>query len=119
MSIPHSKSGESFDVRPLGSALRDAVTTAMVKAEGLEVIRLIVPAGKSIPMHKAKGVMTLLCLEGRIAFESGGQTTEMSAGQMLYLPAGAPHAVTGLEDASLLLTIWKSPTEPESRKDEQ
>jgi len=118
MSVPHSKSGEMFDVRPLGPAIRDAVTTALVKADGIEVIRLIVPAGKSIPTHKAKGTMTLLCLEGRIMFETGSRTSELTAGQMLYLPAGEPHAVSGVEDASLLLTIWKSPPNQLSQKDE-
>lgn len=61
--------------------------------------------------------MTLLCLEGRIAFESAGRTEELAAGQMLYLPANELHAVTGLIDAMLLLTIWTPAPASETPKD--
>ena len=105
MSIPHAAPGEVIDVRPLGTAFRDAVTTALVKTDGLEVIRLVVLAGKEIAPHKAKGAITVQCLEGRVAFVVGDRTTELVAGHLLYLPAGERHSVTGLEDATLLLTI--------------
>ncbi|MFO0799690.1 MAG: cupin domain-containing protein [Gemmataceae bacterium] len=105
MSIPHAAPGEAIDVRPLGSALRETVTTVLVKADELEVIRMVVPAGKEIAPHQAKGAITVHCLEGRIAFTIGDQTTELVAGHLLYLPAGVRHAVRGLVDASVLLTI--------------
>jgi quercetin dioxygenase-like cupin family protein len=105
VSIPHAAPGEVIDVRPLGSAVRLAVTTALVKTEELEVIRLVVLAGKEIAPHQAKGAITVQCLEGRIAFIIADRTTELSAGQMLHLPAGVKHAVKGLEDSSVLLTI--------------
>jgi quercetin dioxygenase-like cupin family protein len=117
MNHPHQNLLTPIEVRPLGSAVREATTAALVKADGLDVIRLIVPAGKSIPTHRAKGTMTLLCIEGRISFEACGRTMELAAGQMLWLPAEEPHSVLGLEDASLLLTIWKTPAPSESRKD--
>lgn len=117
MDQPQQKPSTPIEVRPFGTAIRDATTAVLVKAGGLDVIRLIVQAGKSIPTHKAKGTMTLQCIEGRISFEACGRTTELTAGQMLWLPAEEPHAVLGLEDASLLLTIWKPPAPSESRKD--
>jgi quercetin dioxygenase-like cupin family protein len=45
------------------------------------------------------------CLEGRIAFTAAGQTQELVAGQLLYLAAGAPHALKGIDDSSVLVTI--------------
>ena len=48
MAIPHAKPGEIVDVRPLGSALASAQTQTLVRAEQVEVIRLVVPAGKEI-----------------------------------------------------------------------
>jgi hypothetical protein len=46
MAIPHAKPGEIVDIRPLGSALASAQTKTLVRAEQVEVIRLVVPGGK-------------------------------------------------------------------------
>jgi len=49
--------------------------------------------------------MIVHCLEGRVAFTALGKTQVLEAGKLLDLPAGEPHALKGIEDASLLLTI--------------
>jgi quercetin dioxygenase-like cupin family protein len=105
MAIPHAKPGEVVDVRPLGSALTSAHTKTLVRAEQVEVIRLVVPAGKEIEEHKAKGELVVQCLEGRVAFTARGKTQNLEAGKLLYLPTGEAHSVKGVEDASLLLTV--------------
>lgn len=105
MAIPHAKPGEIVDVRPLGAALPTTQTTTLVRAEQIEVIRLVVPADKEIPEHKAKGEIVVHCLEGRVKFNALGRMQELEAGQLLYLPIGEPHSVHGIQDASLLLTI--------------
>ena len=105
MAIPHAKPGEVVDVRPLGSALASAQTKTLVRAEQVEVIRLVVPAGKAIEEHKAKGELIVQCLEGRVAVTASGKTHDLEAGTLLYLPTGEPHSVKGVEDASLLLMI--------------
>ena len=71
----------------------------------MEVIRLVVPAGKEIEEHKAKGEIVVHCLEGRVAFTAFGKTQTLEAGKLLYLPTGEPHSVKGIDNASLLLTI--------------
>lgn len=105
MAIPHAKPGEAVDVRPLGSALASAQTKTLVRAEQVEVIRLIVPAGKEIEEHKAKGELVVQCLEGKVAFTAFGKTQNLEAGMLLYLPTGESHKVKGIENASLLLTL--------------
>ena len=105
MAIPHAKPGEIVDVRPLGSALASAQTQTLVRAEQVEVIRLVVPAGKEIEEHKAKGEIVVQCLEGRVAFTAFGKTQTLEAGKLLYLPTGEPHSIRGVEDASLLVTV--------------
>ena len=94
-----------IDVRPLGSARTGARTTALVKTENLEVIRLVIPRGKEIPTHKTRGQVTVHCLEGRLNFTTDGITHELRAGHMLYLQGEQPHSVLGIDDASLLVTI--------------
>ena len=105
MSIPHANPGEVVDVRPLGAALATTATRTLVKSDSINVIRMIVPAGKEIPTHKAKGELIVQCLEGKIAFTACGKTHELEAGQLLYLPTGEPHSLLGIEDGSLLLTV--------------
>lgn len=105
MAIPHAASAEVFDVRPLGARLKGEITKTLVKTDTLEVIRIVLPAGKQLPPHRVEGEITVQCLEGRFSFEANGKTHELSPGQMLYLSGGATHALHGIEDSSLLLTI--------------
>lgn len=105
MAIPHAAAGEVIDVRPLGPALANTKTTTLIKTEKLEVVRLVMAAGKQLAAHRAPGEITVHCLEGRIAWTALGKTQELTAGDLLYLAAGEPHSVECLEDASFLLTI--------------
>lgn len=105
MSLPHAKPSEIVNVRPLGTALLSTKTTTLVKTGEMELIRLVVPAGKEIPTHKAPGEITVQCLEGRVIFTANGKAQELAAGQLLYLAAAEPHSLKGIEDSSLLVTI--------------
>ena len=105
MAIPHAKSGEVIDIRPLGLALAQTKTTTLVMTKTLEIIRLMIPSGKVIPEHRAHGEITVQCLEGRVAFVTGSTRRELVAGQLLYLSSEEPHSLLGLEDASVLVTI--------------
>lgn len=105
MAIPHAQPGDVIDVRPLGSALAQARTTTLVKTNALEIIRLVIPAGKDIPGHMAHGEITVQCLEGRVAFTIGDATRDFAGGQLLYLSSGETHSLHGIEDSSVLLTI--------------
>ena len=105
MSVPHVNPGEVVDVRPLGPALATTATRTLVKTEAVTVVRMVVPAGKEIPTHTAKGELVVQCLEGKVAFTAGEKTHDLEAGHLLYLPAGEPHSLRGIEDGSLLLTV--------------
>lgn len=109
MAIPHANPGDVIDVRPLGADLATTKTHTLVKTEHIEVVRLVMTAGKELSEHKAPGEITVQCLEGKIAFTALGKSEELSAGQMLYLSAGEPHSVRCIEDASFLLTLVLKP----------
>lgn len=109
MAVSHAKPGEVIDVRPLGAGLATAKTSTLMKTQGIEVVRLVMVAGKVLKDHKAPGEIMVHCLEGKINFIALSQTHELNAGQLLYLPAGEPHSVECLEDASFLLTIRLGP----------
>jgi quercetin dioxygenase-like cupin family protein len=105
MAIQHANAGEIVDLRPLGEALSQARTTAIVKAKTFEVARLIVHAGSAINPHQVPGPIMLHCLEGRVSLGLAETELELSAGQWVYLDGGARHSVKGIEHSSLLLTI--------------
>lgn len=105
MAIPHASAGQVIDVQPLGNELQNSVTTTLIKTDQLEVIRLVVPAGKAIAPHKVSGHITVQCLEGRIEFTTDQGSKELSAGQMLFLEGAQEHSVIGIEDSSALVTI--------------
>lgn len=89
----------------MGTSLANSRTTTLLKTQCVEVIRLVMSAGKEITEHRAPGEIVVHCLEGKIAFKALGKTHELEAGQMLYLDVSEPHAVKCLKDASFLLTI--------------
>jgi quercetin dioxygenase-like cupin family protein len=68
-------------------------------------MRLIVPAGKTVPSHSVKGEITVQCLEGEVDFTAAGQTQRMAAGRLLWLEGGVAHGLTAVRDSSLLVTI--------------
>jgi nucleotide-binding universal stress UspA family protein/quercetin dioxygenase-like cupin family protein len=97
--------GEVIDVRPLGPALRSATTRTLSKSSSLQLVRLIVKAGQEIPQHKSKGATIVHCLEGRVSLRAQGETQMLESGMLVELPAGEPHSLTGVEAASVLLTL--------------
>lgn len=112
MALQHAKAGEIIDLSPKGAALAGERSTAIVKTDQFEAIRLIVPSGGVLKSHKVPGRLTLHCLEGRVELELIGGTIELKANEWVHLDGGAPHGVRGIEDASLLLTALL--TEPAS-----
>ncbi|MDP3708037.1 MAG: hypothetical protein Q8R56_08090 [Polaromonas sp.] len=105
MAISHAASGQLVDVQPLADQLAEARTTALFKTDTLEVMRLVMPAHKTMPSHQVKGDITIHCLEGEIDLMAHGKTQRMKAGQLTWLAGGVDHALTAVQDSSLLVTL--------------
>ncbi len=105
MAIQHAISGQPVGVMPIANASGLRQSEAVFKTNELEVMRLVLPKGKSMPAHKVAGDITVQCLEGSIEFTSDGATQVLAAGEMLYLAGGVPHSLTGMEDALALVHI--------------
>lgn len=105
MAIPHAQLGEIVDVRPLGTAIDTSRTTTLVKTKHLEIIRLVLPAGKQIPPHKVDGEIAVQCLEGRVELLADEAAKELIAGELVCLAGGVRHALRGIENSSVLVTI--------------
>jgi quercetin dioxygenase-like cupin family protein len=104
MAIPHAQPGQVIDLLTPGET-REYLTQTLIKSHDLEVIRLILPAGKKIAEHKVNGEITVQCLQGRVRFSARGETQDLATGQMLYLAGGDLHALQATEDSCVLVTI--------------
>lgn len=104
MALKHVEPGEVVQLQPMGAALAKSGTAALVKSDRFEAVRLIVPAGTTIPSHQVEGFITLFCLEGHAFLGVDGEV-ELRSGDWIYLERGTPHSVRAAEDSALLLTI--------------
>lgn len=105
MAMSHLSSGEITSVLPLGDKLEQTPTTAFFKGEHLEVMRMILPAGKHVPAHAVDGPITVQCIEGEVSFKMGATQKVMHPGDLLYLAASVPHELLAFKNSSLLVTI--------------
>ncbi|EGF24389.1 cupin domain-containing protein [Rhodopirellula baltica] len=105
MAILHASPGTVIDVRPLKEQIFNAKTQVLVKTDALEVIRLVLPAGKTISEHQAPSEITFQVLEGTVQFTCHGKPHELSAGEMLFLGSREPHTVIAVADSTVLLTM--------------
>jgi quercetin dioxygenase-like cupin family protein len=105
MAQPHATPGHIVDLGPLGSQLRGAKTSALVKEKHFEAIRLIVHEGDKIAPHAVPGNVMLHCLEGQVILELCSGEIVLESGGWVYLSGGETHSLRGIVDSSLLLTI--------------
>jgi quercetin dioxygenase-like cupin family protein len=105
MALKHAHPGEVIDLRPLGSALSGQVTHSLLKTREMQLMRLVLPAGQSVPSHQVAGEITIHCLEGEVEVHCPSSRPRLRAGELLMLPGGEAHALTALSDASLLVTV--------------
>ena len=91
---------------PAEGSLSEAETTALVKNNEFEAIRLVLSQGQEVcHEHRVDGAITVHCLEGRAALTVDGETRDLPAGHWLYLLGNEPHTLRGLEDSLVLLTV--------------
>lgn len=105
MAVPHADPGQPISIRPLGSALADARTSALFKSRDLEVMHLVLHVGKSLPPHKVAGEITIQCIEGQLVVDVEGVATDLRAGELMFLSGGAVHAVVAVSDSSAIVTV--------------
>jgi quercetin dioxygenase-like cupin family protein len=105
MALQHAQPLDVIDVRPLGAGLREAVTASLLKTQGLQLMRLVLPAGHGLPEHSVAGAVTLHCLEGETVVTTPSRTCNLRAGQLVMLGGGEPHSLKSISDSTLLVTL--------------
>jgi quercetin dioxygenase-like cupin family protein len=105
MALQHSASGDIISVRPLGADLQSTTTHTILKAAQLELIRIVLLAGKEMREHKVSGEITAQCIEGCLEFRALGESLTLRPGDLVHLQGNELHALKAIEDSSVLLTI--------------
>lgn len=105
MATPHLCSGEVSNLLLTDTGSQILPAHALFKDEHLEVIRMNLAQGKSLPSHRVSGPITIQCLAGELQIDLENGSRTMHAGDLLYLAGGLPHAVLALSDTSFLVTI--------------
>lgn len=107
MALIHPVSGDMIDIRPLGNKLVDTPSTALVRTDDFEVMRMVLPTGKSVPQHHVAGELTIQCLEGTVELQAHDKTQALHAGDLVYLQGDVPHALYALENSAILVTMLR------------
>lgn len=106
MAIPHAAPGVPVDLYRQKEVLSEAQTSALVKNDAFEAIRLVIPQGHEVCRnHQVGGPITVQCLQGEIAFTADHDAHRVREGQWLFLPGGVPHSISGVKDSIILLTM--------------
>ena len=114
MAMPHAQPGQPIRLAPLGDDIARAASHAILKTHALELIRLVLPAGESVPSHRLRGECTLFCIEGTIVVAGEEGPIPLQPGDLVLLPAGFEHAVQAVTAASALYTVQTPAGEPGS-----
>jgi quercetin dioxygenase-like cupin family protein len=109
MSVTHAQPGEVIGVLPAAGDSHAGQTVTLVKTAALEVIRLVLPAGKVVPPHHVPGEITVQCVAGSVTLKTPHGPCRLASGMLTYLSGGEEHSVSAHEASTLLVTILLSP----------
>lgn len=82
---------------------RNAIT--VFKTNGLRIVLIALREGTEMARHIAEGIISVQVLEGKLQFNTDGQTVELASGQMLALHERVPHSVLAIQETIFLLTL--------------
>ena len=105
MALPHAHLLDIINIGPLGSALRDAVSTSLIKTERVQLLHLVLPARRNLPQHHVGDECTIHCLEGDVEVAMPGGVRRLGPGQLVVLPAGQPYSLGARADSAVLMTL--------------
>lgn len=82
------------------------VSRTIIKSGKNSVTLFAFDAGESLEPHSAPFHALIQILDGKGQVELSGTKHELSAGDSLYMPPKAPHAVTAAERFKMSLTLF-------------
>jgi|InoplaM3SPM_1038593.scaffolds.fasta_scaffold31345_2 quercetin dioxygenase-like cupin family protein len=108
MALKHAISGEIVNLLTPGES-PTAISQALVSTPEIELMRLVLKAGKHVPVHAVAGPITLYCHEGAVEVLVENSTKTMNANDLMYLEGRSDHALHAVTDSIVLVTIFRVP----------
>ena len=105
MATHHAAPGEIVDLATWAQDVPHEKTKVIAKTDEMELVRLVLPAGKEFAGHKVSGPCVIHCITGEVECPAMGTTQALTSGQLLYLMPDEPHSVRAVVDSVVLLTI--------------
>jgi quercetin dioxygenase-like cupin family protein len=76
----------------------DAITRKVISGEREMMATVYLKQGALVPTHQHESEQMTYILEGVLAFEIGGDTIVLGAGDVLCIPSWIPHQARAVED---------------------
>ncbi|MBE7504884.1 MAG: cupin domain-containing protein [Planctomycetia bacterium] len=112
---PFAAPQQQFDLNKVTARLKDGFESSAGRAghrqealfkHGPTTVALYLFAHLArLPPHRAKGVVIIQVLDGRIEISAEGNVHDLHAGQLLMLASGVEHTVVAKEDSRMLLIV--------------
>ena len=83
------------------------VSRNLLRGSNVRVVLFGFAEGQELTEHTSTQTATVQVLSGECDFSLSGQVHKLKAGDFLYMPANAPHAVKATTQFSMLLTLVK------------
>lgn len=109
MALQHASYLEIIDLaspEPIGST---STSSSLLRTDRLQVLRLVLPEGDSLPTHHLAGEITVHCLSGDVALIASRGEYRLKAGQLIALAANEPHSLQAHEASVVLVTLLRVP----------
>lgn len=105
MALPHAQPLDVMNISPLGPALRDSVSTSLIKTEQLQLLHLVLPTHYEQPQHHVDQECSIHCLEGDVEVVTPGGSRRLRPGNVIVLPAQQKHGLRARSDSAVLVTL--------------
>ncbi|HPC61335.1 MAG TPA: cupin domain-containing protein [Verrucomicrobiota bacterium] len=88
-------------------AANGIVSRTLLRGPNVRVVLFGFAAGQELTEHTSTQQAMIQVLSGECEFTVSGKVHNLKAGDFLYLPAHAPHALKATRQFSMLLTLLK------------
>lgn len=102
--LPADTAGVCPLLVPPQNVAHGIVSQAVLTAPGLRVTLFQFAAGQELSEHTSSARVLVQVLSGRCDFTVHGEVRSLQAGDLMHLPPRLPHAVSAVEDLTLLIT---------------
>ena len=105
MALEHAQPLDVIDLHTPDQARGTLVSSSLLKTAHLQLMRVVLAAGQSLPEHSVPGEITVQCLSGIADIVTPSRTCRLLPGNLVMLPAAEMHRVQAHFDSVLLVTV--------------